>query len=298
MLTHASKVLLRVLTRRLQAKAEADGCLGDDQFGFRKGRGTRDAIGALRILTERSLENNQEVYICFVDYEKAFDRVDWRKLMTILRKMGVDWRDRRLIGNLYMGQRIRVRIEGELSEPVQIGRSVRQGCPLSPILFNLYIEELIREALQDTEEGIKVGGKMVKALRFADDQAMLANKEEHLQHIMDELNRTSEEYGMKINIKKTKVMRISREAKGEKNMKITINGEEVEQVTEFCYLGSLISEDAKCHKEIRKRIAMGKEAFTKRKELLKGGLNRDIKKRMVKALIWSVTLYTEQRPGR
>lgn len=168
---------------------------------------------------------------------------------------------------------------------------MRQGCPLSPILFNLYIEELIREALQDTEEGIKVGGKMIKALRFADDQAMLANKEEHLQHIMDELNRTSEEYGMKINIKKTKVMRISREAKGEKNMKITINGEEVEQVTEFCYLGSLISEDAKCHKEIKKRIAMGKEAFTKRKELLKGGLNRDIKKRMVKALIWSVTLY-------
>src|ERR1700733_10017135 len=124
--------------------------------------GTRDAIGALRILTERSLENNQEVYICFVDYEKAFDRVDWRKLMTILRRMEVDWRDRRLIGNLYICQRIRVKIEEELSEPGQIGRGVRQGCSLSPILFNLYIEELIREALQDTEEGIKVGGKMIK----------------------------------------------------------------------------------------------------------------------------------------
>src|ERR1700733_11470823 len=74
-------------------------------------------------------------------------------------------------------------------------------------------------------------------------------------------------------------------------MKIKINEEVKEQVTEFCHLGSLISEDAKCHKEIKKRIAMGKEAFTKRKELLKGGLNRDLKKRMVKALIWSVTLY-------
>src|SRR3984885_9688321 len=285
------RVLLKVLTRRLQAKAEADGCIGDDQFGFRKGRGTRDAIGALRKLTERSLEHDREMFICFVDYEKAFDRVDWRKLMTILRRMGVDWRDRRLIGNLYMGQRIRVRIEGELSEPGQIGRGVKQGCPLSPILFNLYIEELIREALQDTEEGIKVGGKMIKALRFADDQAMLANKEEDLQHMMDELNRISKEYGMKINTRKTKIMKISREANGEKNMKITINGEVIEQVTEFCYLGSLISEDAKCHKEIKKRIAMGKEAFTKRKELLKGGLNRDLKKRMVKALIWSVTLY-------
>jgi len=71
-------------------------------------------------------------------------------------------------------------------------------------------------------------------------------------------------------------------------MKITINEEE--QVTEFCYMGSLISSDAKCHKEIMKRIAMGIEAFTKRKELLKRGLNRDIKKRMLKDVIWSVTL--------
>ena len=62
-MTHASKILLKVITRRLQAKAEANKCLGDDQFGFRKGRGTRDAIGALRVLMERSLEHNQEIYI-------------------------------------------------------------------------------------------------------------------------------------------------------------------------------------------------------------------------------------------
>ena len=253
------------------------------------GRGTRDAIGALRMLTERSLEHGREVCICFVDYEKAFDRVDWRKLMGALRRMGVDWRDRRLIGNLYMGQKVRVRVEGEYSEPGQIGRGVRQGCPLSPLLFNIYIEELIREAVDGTEEGIKVGGKWVKALRFADDQAMLAGSEKELQQMMDRLNATSEEYNMKINIKKTKVMKISKEK--ETTICIKINGEEIEQVTEFCYLGSVISSDAKCHKEIRRRIAMGKEAFLKRKELLRRGLNRNLKKRMVKTLIWSVTLY-------
>src|SRR6218665_2443926 len=101
MLTHASKILLKVIAKRLQAKAEADKCLGEEQFGFRKGRGTRDAIGALRMLTERSLEHKQEVYICFVDYEKAFDRVDWKKLINALRRMGVDWRDY-LLGN-YLG---------------------------------------------------------------------------------------------------------------------------------------------------------------------------------------------------
>ena len=93
----------------------------------------------------RSIQNGQDVYICFVDYEKAFDRVEWRRLLHALRRMGIDWRDRRLIGNLYMGQQMRVRIDGEYSEPGKVGRGVRQGCPLSPLLFNIYIEELVRE---------------------------------------------------------------------------------------------------------------------------------------------------------
>jgi len=168
----------------------------------------------------------------------------------------VDWRDRRLIGNLYMGQKIRDKIEGEFSEPGSVGRGARQGCPLSSILFNLYIEELIREALQDSEEGVKVvRGKLIRVLWFTDDQAMVAGKEENLQRMMDKLNKRTTEYEMKINTKKTKVMKISKIEGKEKNMKITTDGKEIEQVAKFCYLGSLISDDAKCHKEIKK---MGK----------------------------------------
>src|SRR3984885_14147392 len=289
LITHAAKIMIRILTRRIQAKTEAINEIGDDQFGFRKGMGTRDAIGSLRVLTERSCEIGQEVYICFVDYEKAFDRVDWKKLMQALRRVGVDWRDRRLIGNLYMGQKVRIRIDGEYSEQGVVGRGVRQGCPLSPLLFNIYIEEIIKEALEDLEEGIKVGGMRIRALRFADDQAMMAGSEEGLQTIIDRLNTTSKEYGMKINNKKTKVMRIG---KGEqKIVKITIEGEELEQVKEFPYLGSTITEDARCHREIQRRIVIGKDAFEKRKELLRGKINKELKKRMVKTLVWSVMLY-------
>src|SRR6218665_463743 len=152
-------------------------------FGFRKGMGTRDAIGTLRVLTEKSIQNGQDVYICFVDYEKAFDRVEWRRLVHALRRMIIDWRDRRLIGNLYMGQQMRARIDGEYSEPGKVGRGMRQGCPLSPLglLFNIYIEELVREAVEDLEEGMKVGGRWIKALRFADDQAMVAKSQKGLQ---------------------------------------------------------------------------------------------------------------------
>ena len=76
-----------------------------------------------------------------MDYEKAFDRVDWRKLINALRRRGIDWKDRRLIGNLYMNQTVNIRIEGEYSEAEEIGRGVRQGCPLSLLLFNIYVEE-------------------------------------------------------------------------------------------------------------------------------------------------------------
>ena len=107
-----------------------------------------------------------------MDYEKAFDRIDWIKLMRILRRIGVDWSDRRLIGNLYMGQSFRIRIEGELSEPGEIGRGTRQGCPLSPLLFNIYIEGFVEEAIEGEEEGVRIGGRLLKVIRFADDQAM------------------------------------------------------------------------------------------------------------------------------
>jgi hypothetical protein len=105
--------------------------------------------------------------------------------------------------------------------------------------------------------------------------------------LMDLLNEASEEYGMKINLKKTKVMQISRHPV---NITVVIEGNTLEQVQEFCYLGSLITEDGKCHKEIRRRIAMGKEAYTKRRPLIEK-LNKTLQKRLVKILIWPVTLY-------
>jgi len=95
-------MVLKILGRRLESTAES--YFGKDQFGFRKGRGTRDAIVALYALYERNLEYNNKVYVCYVDYEKAFDHVDWTKLMMILQNIGVDWRDRKLIWNLYNKQ--------------------------------------------------------------------------------------------------------------------------------------------------------------------------------------------------
>jgi uncharacterized membrane protein len=246
----------------------------------------------LRTLYERSLEHNNRVYICYVDYEKAFDRVNWVKMMEILLDIGVDWRDRRLIWNLYNRQMAYVKIGENLSEGCAIGRGVRQGCSLSPLLFIIYDEALTREAINNIEKGVKVGGKMIKAIRYADDKAIVSSTEEGLQVLMDNLNEVTKKYGMKINVKKTKVMCIAR--KKVDKMKIEIDGQLVEQVSQFKYLGSVISEDGYCKTDIKSRIAQGKCAFMEKKGLLTGNLRVELKIRMIKCLIWTVATYAAE----
>jgi hypothetical protein len=100
----------------------------------------------LRIISERTLEIDVELSVCFMDWQKAFDQVNWTELMQILKETGIDWRERRLISNLYMAQSVKVRLNRGQTRSVKIGRGVRQECYLSPILFNLYNKYLTKEA--------------------------------------------------------------------------------------------------------------------------------------------------------
>jgi Reverse transcriptase (RNA-dependent DNA polymerase) len=241
------------------------------------------------VLCERSLEHGNDVYICFVDFEKAFDRVNWVKMMEVLKQIQVDWKDRRLISELYMRQQAVIRVADGESEPGVIGRGVRQGCPLSPLLFSIYAEAMMLEAMVEIEEGVRVGGELSKDVRFADDQGMVASTEQGLKKVMDGLNEAAKTYDMKINVKKTKTMVVSREEGRTAN--IIIDGQNVEQVKKFKYLGAIMTENGTCIEEVKARIGMAKEAFSRTKELVTKGLKKELKKRLVKTLVWSVALY-------
>jgi hypothetical protein len=210
-------------------------------------------------------------------------------MMEVLKQLQVDWRDRRLIKDLYMRQQAVVRVADGESEPGVIGRGVRQGCPLSPLLFSIYAEAVMVEAMEGIEEGVRVGGELVKDVRFADDQGMVASTEKGLQEVMDGLNETAKRYDMKINVKKTKAMVVSREEGRAVN--IVIDGQKVEQVATFKYLGAVMTENGTCIEEVKARIGMAKQAFGKIKELVTKRLKRELKKRMVKTLVWPVALY-------
>jgi len=287
LISHASKIMLRILTKRIEAKARD--FIGRNQFGFRREVGTRDAIGVMRMLCERSLENGNDVYICFVDFEKAFDRVDWIRMLKILKDLGVDWRDRRMISELYMKQEAVIRVLDGESEPGVIGRGVRQGCPLSPLLFSIYAEGMMIEAFEDSKEGIRVGGELVRDVKFADDQGMVESTEIGLQTVMNRLNATAQRYNMKINVAKTKTMVVSKN--GGITVKIMVGGQMIEQVKRFKYLGATLTEDGKCLADVKIRIAAAKDAFNKRRELLTKRMRKEVKKRIIKSLIWPVALY-------
>jgi len=164
----------------------------------------------MRIIAERTLEIDEELCVCFIEWQKAFDRVNWTKLMQIMKRTGIDWRERRWIRKLYMDQRVKVRLDRGEARSVQTGRGVRQGCCLSTIQFNLYSKCLIKKALDGLRD-FNIGGQIIHIVKYANDLVLMAKEETVLQGMTDNLIEIGSCYGMEMNEEKTKVMRISRQ---------------------------------------------------------------------------------------
>ena len=151
--------------------------LPDVQAGFRKGRRTRDQIANICWIIEKAREFQKN--ICFNDYAKAFDCVDHNKLWKILKEMGIPDHLTCLLRNLYAGQEATVRNGHETTDWFQTGTGVHQGCILSRCLFNLYAEYIMRNAgLDEAQAGIKIAGRNINNLRYADDTTLMAEREE------------------------------------------------------------------------------------------------------------------------
>ena len=142
LISHASKVMLKILQARLQQYVNCE--LPDVQAGFRKGRGTRDQIANICWTMEKAREFQKNIYFCFIDYAKAFDSMDHNKLWKILKEMGTPYHLTCLLRNLSAGQEATVSTGHETTDWFQIGKGVCQGCMLSPCLFNLYAEYIMR----------------------------------------------------------------------------------------------------------------------------------------------------------
>ena len=193
--------MLKILQARLQQYVNRE--LPDVQAGFRKCRGTRDQIANICWIIKKAREFQKNIYFCFTDYAKAFDCVDQNKLWKILKEMGIPDHLTCLLRNVYAGQEATV----TTTDWFQIGKGVRQGCILSPCLFNFYAEYIMRNTgLEEAQAGIKIAGRNINNLRYADDTTLMAESKEELKSLLMKVKEESEKAGLKLNIQKTKIM--------------------------------------------------------------------------------------------
>ena len=157
LISHTSKVMLKILQARLQQYVNCE--LQNVQASFRKGRGTRDQIANICWIMEKAREFQKNISFCFIDCAKAFDCVDHNKLRKILKEMGIPDHLTSLLRNLYAGQEATVRTGHGTTDWFQIGKGICQGCILSPCLFNFYAEYIMRNTgLDEAQAGIKIAG--------------------------------------------------------------------------------------------------------------------------------------------
>ena len=155
---------------------------------MRKGRGNRDQIANIHWIIEKAREFQKSIYFCFINYTKAFDCVDHNKLWKILQEVGIPDHRTCLLRNLYAGQDATVRTGHGTTDWFQIGKGVRQSCILSPCLFNLYVVYIMQNSrLDEAQAGIKIAGRNINNLRYADDTTLMAESKEKLKSILMKL---------------------------------------------------------------------------------------------------------------
>ena len=227
LISHASKVMLKILQARLQQYVSQE--LPDVQAGFRKGRGTRDQIANIRGITEKAREFQKNIYFCSMDYAKAMTvwiTTNWK----ILKEMGIPNHLTRFLRNLFAGQEA---TEQDMEQRTgSTGKGVCPGCTLSPCLFNLYAESIMRNAgLSEAQAEHKTAGRNINNLRYANDTTPMAESEEEEKGLLMKVKEETEKAGLKLNIQTRKIM-----ASGLITSR-QIDGETMQTTTDY-FLGS------------------------------------------------------------
>ena len=212
------------------------------------------------------------------------------KLWKILKKKGKTDHLTCLLRNLYAGHETTVRTGHGTTDWFQIGKGVCQGCILTPCLFNLYAEYIIRnDGLDEAQTGIKIAGRNINNFIYADDTTLMAESKEELKSLLRRVKEKSGKAGLKLNIQKTKIMPSGPVSSWQ------IDEEKIETVTDFIFWGSKITVDGDCSHEIQRHLLLGRKAMTN--SILK---SRDItlptKVHIVKTMVFPVVMYRCERP--
>ena len=235
--------------------------------------------------TKRVPEN---IDFFFIDYAKAFDYVDHKNMWKILQEMRMPdhFTLPTTLPDVYAGQEATVRTKHGTMDWFQIGKGVCQGCILTSCLFSLYAEYIMQNVgLDEAQTGIKIARRNINNFRYTDDITLIAEREEVLKSLLMKVKEESENAGLKFNIRKTKIMA------SDPITSWQTDGETMETVTDFIFLGSKITANGNCSHEIKRHLLLGRKAMTNLDRILKSRDTLLTKVHLVKAMVFPVVMY-------
>ena len=235
------KFFTKCFNEKLKTFCDENNLLAPQQFGFREDFRTQDAISVLRSVTSYYKNSKRPVYACFVDFSKAFDSVFRPAMLYKLGKIGIKGTILKLIQNMYQDCQYIIKNNGLFSKPINSSIGVKQGCNLSPLLFNIFIND-IHDIFNSSCDPLDIDSLKLSSLSFADDLVILSESPGGLQNSLDALNKYCENWGLVVNASKTKVVTFNKPFnKKIRNQHFTIGTNQIEVQNSYCYLGIEIS---------------------------------------------------------
>ena len=278
LLSIAGKIFARILLDRLLILTED--VLPESQCGFRPSRGTIDMIFCARQLQEKSQEQQQPAMFIFWDLKKAFDKVPRPAMWAVLARFGCPPAFITLVRALHDGMFGRVYHQNALSDPFPIDNGLKQGCVIAPVNFSLYVAATLNEVPPDTpaidlryrmdggafnlarlRARTKTSNTSIRELQYADDNATPSQTADDLQRTANAYNAAYERFGMQVNTDKTKALIQHPPGQVLPNMNTTIDNQPLEEVDQFPYLGSILTSNPTCKKDVENRIRAAHAAY-------------------------------------
>ena len=290
LLSVPGKVLSIVLLNRL--RHAVDEHLREQQAGFRSGRSCIEQIFVLRQVIEQTLEYQRRLALNFIDFTKAFDSIHRDTLWQIARSYGIPTHFIDLFRSLYQRSECCVRTDEGETNFFAIGTGVRQGCILSPMLFLLVIDFVCRNAIDRKQLGISWAGGLLADLDFADDVVLIAPTQPALKNLTTALEQQAANAGLRINVQKSKIVRVGY---ARTTAPMSINGQRVEEVSEFTYLGSVIAADGDTTRDVTCRIGKATATFQRLRPIWNStALSTPVKLRILSATVIPTAIYASE----
>lgn len=286
------KIMAVAIKNRVNEVAERK--IGQYQCGFRKNRSVIDQVFVLKQIIDNSIDQNLALFMLFIDFKQAYDTVKREKVYEAMREMGIKEKLIRLVRMTLKETEYKVLINGQVSEKFRVKRGLRQGDPLSTVLFNIVLNSAVKAS------GIRLNGliydQLIQVMAYADDIIIITRTRERLVQALKKLEKAAGEKGLKINEGKTKFMEVGNGSENKQNGRLEVITERskysFEKVNTFNYLGVTITNKGEEKAEIQERIAKGIKCMGGLLHILKSkSISRNVKKRLYKTIIRPVVIY-------